>query len=114
MARSSDIRTRAILREWAATVSITFVSPNLNETGVANLLAAAGMVVGIGDWRPEKGKGNYGQFRIASQDDEEFLRIVKSGGREAQDAALEAPTSFDQETDELLDWFDRERSLRGL
>jgi hypothetical protein len=114
MARTPDVRTRAILPEWAMRLSVQFVHPNLNETAVANLLAAAGLVCGVGDWRQQKGKGNHGQFRLASPDDPELLRIMETGGREAQEAALESPTPFDTETEELLEWFEAERRRRGF
>lgn len=114
MARTPDVRTRAILPEWAAELSITFVTPNLNEQAVANLLAAAGIIVGIGDWRPQKGKGNFGQFRLADADDAEFARIVKTGGTKAQDQGLESPTFFDVETEELFEWFEAEAARRGF
>jgi len=114
MARTPDLRTRAIIPEWAMRLSVQFVAPNLNETAVANLLAAAGLVCGLGDWRQQKGKGNHGQFRLTAHDDPELLRIMKTGGRDAQEAALSDPTPFDIETEELLEWFDAERRRRGF
>jgi hypothetical protein len=60
MNRTPDIRTRAILPEWAAMLEIEFVIPLLNRTNVVSLLSAAGLIQGVGDWRPEKGSGNYG------------------------------------------------------
>jgi hypothetical protein len=114
MSKTPDVRTRAILPEWAASLSITFVRPNLTEQNIADLVASAGIIVGIGDWRPEKGKGNHGQFRLADTDDAEYERIVKSGGLVAQDAALENPTCFDIETEELWEWFQAEVQRRGF
>lgn len=114
IARTPDVRTRAIMAEWAAEVAITFVRPNLTEQAVANLLAAAGIIVGLGDWRPEKGKGSFGQFRLAGEDDPQYARIVATGGRDVQDAALESPTPFDVESAELLEWFEVEVRRRGL
>lgn len=114
MARTPDVRTRAILDEWAATVTVTFVTPNLTEQAVANLLAAAGIIVGIGDGRPQKGKLNFGQFRLASEGDPQFRRIVGTGGREAQDDALANPTCYDLETEELWSWWQAEARRRGF
>lgn len=108
-----DIRTRAIVPRWGAIVDISFVSPLLNATAIANLLNAAGKTAGIGDWRPEKGKGNYGQFRVATPDDPEFIKIVQEGGRSAQEAAMENPECYDTETEELLSWFAEEVERRG-
>lgn len=114
MNRTPDVRTRAILPEWATTVTITFVQPNLKQVAVANLLAAAGLINGMGDWRTQKGSGNFGQFRLVDANDPDFLRIVKQGGREAQDVALENPTCFDLESEELFEWFNAEVARRGF
>lgn len=112
--RTPDVRTRAILPEWAATVEITFVRPNLTEQAIANLLAAAGIIIGLGDWRQQKGSGSFGQFRLAEDNDPEFQRIVATGGREAQDAALENPTCYDLDSEELFAWFQVEAARREM
>lgn len=112
-ARTPDVRTRAILPEWCCRVRMSFLKPNLNEKTLATLLSAAGMIRGIGDWRQEKGAGSYGQFRLASADDADYQRIMKTGGAKAQTAALEDPEAYDDETEKLLEWFDGERSRRS-
>lgn len=114
MNKTPDVRTRAIVPAWACRLRITYVQPLIRAQAVANLLAAAGITIGVGDWRPEKGAGSYGQFRIAFEDDADFKRIVKVGGRAAQQAALDHPVCYDDETTELLSWFDDERSKRTL
>ncbi len=114
MAKTPDVRTRAIVPQWACQLRVTFVQPLIRAQAVANLLAAAGLTIGVGDWRPEKGAGNYGQFRLADKTDADFLRIFKEGGRKAQQAALDHPTCYDDDTTELLSWFDDERSRRQL
>lgn len=108
MARTPDVRTRAKIREWACVVTVRFVQPNLTVKGISNLMAAGGVVAGVGDYRQEKGKGNFGQFRLADLDDEEFLRIKAEGARDAQDAALEDYVAYDAESAELLEWFSAE------
>lgn len=113
MNKTPDVRTRMIVPRWALTLSLTFVSPQLNETSVVNLLTAAGMFQGVGDWRPEKGSGNFGQFSIVPSDDPEFLDIVKNGGRAAQLAAIQNPVAYDEETESLLEWFVGEADRRG-
>lgn len=114
MNRTPDVRTRAIVPTWGAVATIRFVAPILNQTSVMNLIVAAGTIAGIGDWRPEKGKGSYGQFRVvATTDDPEFQAIVDAGGRAAQIAAMEAPKPYDGETEDLLAWFDEEVAARG-
>jgi hypothetical protein len=111
MNKTPDVRTRAILPEWCCCLKLQFVKPNLNETAVARLLEAGGMLNGVGDFRQEKGKGNYGQFQIAGPD--EVKSIIAEGGMTAQDAALESPDMYDAETEELFNWYTEERSRRG-
>lgn len=110
--RTPDVRTRAIIPEWAAVVSITYTVPIMNKTSVVNLLAAAGQVNGVGDWRIEKG-GWCGAFSLTDTGDPEFRRIVQSGDRSAQIAAMENPNPYNGETEELLAWFDNELEARG-
>jgi hypothetical protein len=114
MNKTPDVRTRAIVPAWACQLRVTFVQPLIRAQAVANLLAAAGITIGVGDGRPEKGAMSYGQFRIADKDDPEFKSIVKDGGRKAQQAALDVPVCYDSETEELLTWFDDERARRQL
>jgi hypothetical protein len=114
MNRTPDVRTRAIVPAWACSLRVTFVQPLIRAQAVANLLAAAGITIGVGDGRPEKGAMSYGQFRIADKDDAEFKRILKDGGRKAQQAGLDNPEPYDEETRELLTWFDDERAKRQL
>ncbi len=111
MTGAPDMRTRAILPEWCCCVTLRFVMPILNETTLARLLDAAGLVIGVGDFRQEKGKGNYGQFQIAGREDCDA--IIAAGGIEAQDAALEEPTFYDRETAELMAAYVAERKRRG-
>jgi hypothetical protein len=114
MAKTPDVRTRAIMREWATKIRVKFVSPLLKQPPMINLVSAAGITIGVGDWRPEKGKGSYGQFSICNPDDPDFLRIIQSGGRDAQQAAFDNPVAYDLTTEELLDWFNRTAAARGF
>lgn len=111
--RTPDVRTRAILPEWACKLTLRYMKPILKEQTIANLLAAAGMIRGVGDWRQEKGSGSYGQFRLVSEDDADFVRICAEGQRKVQLAALETPSFYDDETQKLFDWFIEERARRG-
>jgi len=111
MNKTPDVRTRAILPEWCCRVTVRFVMPTMNETTVARLLETAGLVIGLGDFRQEKGKGNYGQFSLA--DEADCKAIIKAGGKAAQDKALESPECYDSETKELLAWYMTERKARG-
>jgi hypothetical protein len=114
MNKTPDVRSRAILPEWACRITVTFVKPLIRVQQIANLLGAAGITIGVGDWRQQKGSGSYGQFRVADQDDKDFLRIMKQGGRTAQLAAMDNPVCYDDETTELLSWFEDERGKRAL
>lgn len=113
ISRAPDVRTRACIAEWAAKFSLSFVSPNLREKSVLNLLVAAGMLAGIGDGRPEKGKLNYGQFEVCAATDKRFTSIVKKGGRAVQVAAMRAAEPFNTETDRFLTAFTSELGERG-
>lgn len=112
--KTPDVRTRAIMPQWACKLSISFIKPLVRDSVVIGLLAAAGYTQGVGDFRVQKGKGDFGQFKIVSPDDPEFVEILKTGGRKAQEKALEQPEAYDIETEELLSWFDTEVTRRGF
>lgn len=114
MAHTPDVRTRCTVPEWAAVVTVEFPVPILKESVVSQLFAAAGMIQGVGDWRPEKGSGTFGQFELVSPDDERFQKIIKEGGREAQKMAMAERIPYDEETAELLSWFVNEADRRGF
>lgn len=112
IAKTPDVRFRACLPEWACQVTYTYISSIISPTSIANLVSAAGVICGIGDYRVEKGSGSYGQFRIVPEDDDDWHRIVANGGKAAQIAALEHPLFYDEETEELISWFDAEIDRR--
>jgi hypothetical protein len=107
-AHTPDIRTRAKIYPWATRLTIRWTLPMLNQQKVGTLLAAAGMIVGIGDFRQEKGKGNYGLFEIVERNDPRLLAIMKNAGREVQDAAFAEPECSDWESEDLLAWYNEE------
>jgi hypothetical protein len=109
--KTPDVRTRAMLPRWATYLTVRYVASLIKEHQVANLLGAAGIIIGVGDYRNEKGAGSYGQFRVCATDDPEFLAVIKEG-REAQDAALAHPVAYDADTEELLAWFNTETARR--
>jgi hypothetical protein len=113
MARTPDVRTLPILSEWATTIDVQFVGSLIKQQSIANLLGAAGVICGVGDGRPEKGKLSMGQFRLVNEDNADYQRIMKQGGTKAQDAALKSPEFFDIETEELMHWFEKERGRRA-
>lgn len=113
IARTPDIRSRAILPAWTTTVTIRYVVPLLKAPSVVNLQIAAGMITGVGDWRPEKGSGTYGQFEVVSAEDPRVQRLRAEGGRAAQERALAEPSPYDDETEDLLDWYESEYLRRN-
>lgn len=111
MNHTPDVRSRPVFERWACKIVVRYVVGILTERTIANLLAAAGKIVGVGDWRGEKG-GPYGAFRVAEEDDEEYAEIVKTMGRKAQEKAMAEPVCYDDDTEELLAWFNAEVTRR--
>ena len=102
MNKTPDIRTRAFLPRWCAEVDIAFVTPTLSVHSIVSLLANAGVVCGIGDFRQEKGKGSFGTFGVAGEDGGTLWDELMAEGREVQEAAMADPEPADDETAELL------------
>lgn len=113
MNRTPDVRTRAIIPAWAAEVTVSYTSPLLTEKAVTSLLNMAGNTAGIGDWRPEKGSGTFGQYKLCSVDDPAFLKIQKHGARGVQEMSMKEAHPYDADTAELVAWFDSEVTKRG-
>lgn len=111
--RTPDVRTRCIVPRWASTFTMSFVVPTVNEKALINITEAAGLIQGLGDFRPEKGAGNYGQFHLVNADDPEFLAIKAEGGRTVQEQAMENPAFYDIDTEELYAWFVAAVDRRG-
>lgn len=114
MSRTPDVRTRACLPEWACRLSISYTRPVINAQIITRLLAGAGMMQGIGDFRIQKGKGNFGSFKLVDESDEDWQRIMQTQGRDAQQQALAEPECYDAETEELLEWFNNEIRTREM
>jgi len=113
MNRTPDVRTRCVVPEWAAVLSVSYITPQLKQQAIANLLGAAGDFIGVGGWRPEKGSGSFGRFELVEENNKDFLRITKIG-RVQQDKAIEVPGFFDQETEDLYSWYLTEIKRRGF
>lgn len=114
MNKTPDVRTRAVFPAWCAEFTVRWVEPRLNGTVIAQMLSAAGITQGVGDWRPEKGSGNFGCFELVEGDDPRFGVIQECGGRAAQLDAIKKPVAFDSETESLLSWYDTEVTRRGI
>lgn len=110
--RTPDVRTRAIVPEWACVIHVKYITPNVKAPDVVNLLGNAGLICGVGDARAEKGKYDYGQFHLVDKGNADFQRIMQEGIRDAQDQALQDPLYHDTETEELLTWYTEERIRR--
>lgn len=112
--RTPDIRSRVFLPRWCAEVEIHYIIPQLSTTAIVNLLCNAGVVAGVGDFRQEKGKGNFGSFRVisADEDDPEWDDLVANEARKVQEAALAAPEYANQETADLMAIYEAEVSRR--
>jgi hypothetical protein len=111
MSKTPNVRIRPYFREWACEISFRYIADLVQEKQIAALLGAAGHIVGVGDWRGEKG-GSFGRFRVAEENDIEFRRIVKHQGRAAQLEAIEHPQYYSDETKELIAWYFEEVDRR--
>ena len=116
MNRTPDIRSRAFLPRWIAEVDIAFTMPTFSAHTIVTLLANAGQVVGIGDFRQEKGRGGYGTFSVAGDDLgdlQEYWDELKEEGRSVQKAAMDDPEYADRTTGELMEFLSGQRILRA-
>ena len=116
MNKTPDVRTRAFLPRWCAEVDIAFVTPTLSVHSVVSLLSNAGVIVGIGDFRQEKGRGSYGTFAVAGDDLgdwSDYWAEVTAEGRAVQEAAMAEPEFADEETADLMEMLQDERIKRA-
>ena len=113
--RTPDIRTRPFLPQWGTEVEIQYIIPQLSVSSVVALLCNAGVLVGVGDGRQEKGKFAFGSFRVIGEgtDDEEWNELVANHGRKAQQSALENPATADRDTEDLMEFFRAETQRRA-
>lgn len=113
--RTPDVRTRAFLPRWGAEIEIQYVIPQLSLISVVSLLQNAGILVGVGDFRQERGKGAFGSFRVLGDGDEddEWNDLVENHGRAAQEAALAEPDYADRDTADLMEFFAEEEQRRA-
>jgi hypothetical protein len=113
--RTPDVRTRAFLPKWGAEIEIQYIVPQLSARSVVSLLCNAGVLVGVGDYRQEKGKGAFGSFRVIheSEPDAEWDDLVANHGRKAQIEALNDPEYADKDTADLMEFFFEETVRRA-
>jgi hypothetical protein len=60
--RNKVIRTRAIFKEWGASITIHYLPSLLNKSDIAGFMEQAGSIVGLGDWRPK-----FGRFEVKEE-----------------------------------------------
>lgn len=115
IAKTPDMRTRAYLPKWGAEIEIQYIVPQLSAMSVVSLLCNAGVLIGVGDFRQEKGKGSFGCFRVLGdgEDDDEWNELVAHHGRAAQEEALAAPEYANEETSELMAFYEEELKRRA-
>jgi hypothetical protein len=68
-----DIRVRAMWREWVVNLTVRYDADMFSLADVANLLARAGLQVGVGEGRPDGKRSagmGWGMFRIDSEEAE--------------------------------------------
>lgn len=115
MNKTPDVRTRCYLPRWGAEVEVQFITPQFSVSSIVALLCNAGVLVGVGDFRQEKGKGAYGSFRVLGEGekDKEWDDLVKNHGRMVQLAALSKPEYADKDTEDLMAFFHAEVKRRA-
>ena len=116
--KTPDMRTRAYLPRWCAEVDIAYVQPTLSAYSIVSLLTNAGSIVGIGDFRQEKGRGSFGTFQVLTEDSmgsfqEEWDELMLEG-RDVQQEALDNPEYADDQTAELMAFMEEERMRRDV
>jgi len=82
---------------------------------IVSLLTNAGTIVGIGDFRQEKGRGSFGTFAVTGTEDmgewQEDWDALMREGRDVQQAFLDNPVAADPDTEEMLEFY-REEVIR--
>lgn len=111
--KTPDIRTRAYLPRWCAEVEIAYVMPTLSAHAIVSLLSNAGAIIGIGDFRQEKGKGSFGTFRVLGEGQDDEWDEITQNAREEQEFALFNPEYADEDTADLMEMFHEEVKRRS-
>ncbi len=65
--KKPDLRFRAELKNWRATLKVVVNLSVLSLEQVCNIINRSGYYPGVGDWRPES-KGTHGMFKIKASD----------------------------------------------
>jgi hypothetical protein len=106
--KTPDVRTRAVFKQWGGKVTVQYTTGIVKESYIANLMANAGNITGIGDGRIEKGTFAFGGWDVVAEDDPKLLDLMKNHGRKVQVAAMDHPVASNEDSEELLAWFETE------
>ena len=117
MNKTPDVRTRAFLPDWVAEVDIHFNTPTFSNHSITSLLNNAGIMVGIGDFRQEKGAvrtapslspvlKTWASIRSCGTTSR-MKRVISSK------LAMEQPECADEQTAELMQFLQEERLRRA-
>jgi hypothetical protein len=61
---SSIVRVRPIFDKWAIEFEVSFIEEVISEKSIKLLLEKAGLVCGLGDWRPQHGRFVVSRFEV--------------------------------------------------
>lgn len=116
--KTPDVRTRAIIPQWATRVRVRWMRPLVEDFVIQDLIGLAGITNGIGDFRQQKGKGSFGCWTLTGPNDTDKARwetwqALTQITHEDQAAAIESPEFYDEQTAELFDWFVEETANRA-
>ena len=106
--KTPDVRTRAVFKRWGGMITVQYTHGIIKETHIANLMANAGMITGVGDGRVEKGTFDFGSWEVVDRDNPELLDLMKNHGRKTQTQEMQHPVAINEDTEELLAWFESE------
>ena len=98
--RVADIRTRAFFPRWWSEFDVVYTPARITRESIFALLQNAGLIIGIGDYRQEKGKGSFGLFQVTTEE-------LPSGAvdKQYQKARIDKPVLYDAETEQLMEFY---------
>lgn len=68
VSKSADLRYRPEYTGWSVEFVVEFNESAISAEEVLNLVRIAGFSVGLHEWRPQKGGGDFGRFELAMED----------------------------------------------
>ena len=106
------------LRKWYLVLQSEQLMGKSIPQSIVSLLTNAGSIVGIGDFRQEKGRGSFGTFQVLTEDSmgsfqSEWDELMLED-RAVQQDAMDNPVFADEQTEELMQFMAEERSRRDI